>query len=60
MKNTERSGPRPGKSSLAVGDKLELVPSHGCTTINLHDRYYAVRKGKVEAVFPILARGKST
>ena len=49
-----------GKSSLKIGDKIELVPSHGCTTINLHDRYYAVRKGKVEAVFPILARGKST
>ena len=49
-----------GKSSLKVGDKIELIPSHGCTTINLHDKYYAVRKGNVEAVYPILARGKST
>jgi len=50
---------RTGKSSLTVGDTIELIPSHGCTTINLHDRYYGVRNGTVEAVFPILARGKS-
>ena len=48
-----------GTTSLKVGDRIELIPSHGCTTVNLHDRYYAVRKGKVEAVYPILARGKS-
>jgi len=49
-----------GKCSLKIGDKIELIPGHGCTTINLHDRYFAVRKGKVEAVYPILARGKSS
>lgn len=49
-----------GKGPLRIGDKIELIPSHGCTTINLHDQYYAMRNGKVEAVFPILARGKST
>lgn len=48
-----------GISPVKIGDKIELIPGHGCTTINLHDRYYAVRNGKVEAVFPILARGKS-
>ena len=41
-----------------VGDKIELIPSHCCTTINLHDHYCAVRKGKLEAVWPISARGK--
>jgi D-serine deaminase-like pyridoxal phosphate-dependent protein len=45
-------------SKIDVGDKLELIPSHCCTTVNLHDQYYAVRKGKVEVVWPILARGK--
>ena len=43
---------------LKVGDKVELIPSHCCTTINLHDRYYAVRNGKLEAIWPISARGK--
>lgn len=29
-----------------VGDKIELIPSHGCTTINLHDTFYGVRGGR--------------
>jgi len=44
---------------LKVGDKVELIPSHCCTTVNLYDNFYAVRKGKVEAIWPIAARGKS-
>jgi D-serine deaminase-like pyridoxal phosphate-dependent protein len=50
----ERAGGRP----LAVGDKVELVPNHGCTTINLHDEYYVLRHGVLEAVWPVAARGK--
>lgn len=42
-----------------VGDKLELVPSHVCTTVNLHDTFYALRGDRVEAIWPISARGKS-
>jgi len=41
-----------------VGDKVELIPSHCCTTINLHDRYYACRGDRLEAVWPIAGRGK--
>ncbi|GAB4344454.1 MAG: DSD1 family PLP-dependent enzyme [Candidatus Abyssubacteria bacterium] len=41
-----------------VGQKIELIPSHCCTTINLHDRFYAVRGDRLEAVWPIAARGK--
>ena len=44
---------------LKVGDKIEFIVSHGCTTINLHDRYFAVRDGRLEAVWPIAARGKA-
>jgi D-serine deaminase-like pyridoxal phosphate-dependent protein len=44
-------------SSVRVGDKLELVSGHVCTTVNLHDRYYAMSNGRVEAVWPIDARG---
>ena len=43
--------------SLRPGDKIELIPSHGCTTINLHDEFYALRDGIVEAIWPIGARG---
>jgi len=45
-------------NSLHVGDQVELIPTHGCTTINLHDNFYVVRDDGVEAVWPISARGK--
>ncbi len=43
---------------LRIGDKVELIPSHCCTTVNLHDRYYGIRKGRLEVVWDIPARGK--
>ena len=39
--------------------KIEYIPSHCCTTVNLHDRLYCVRKGMLEAVWPITGRGRS-
>ncbi len=35
---------------LAVGDKVEFIPGHCDTTVNLFNLFYAVRKGTVEAV----------
>jgi D-serine deaminase-like pyridoxal phosphate-dependent protein len=46
--------------AIELGDRLTLVPSHCDTTVNLHDRFFAVRKGVVEAVWPVAARGMST
>jgi 3-hydroxy-D-aspartate aldolase len=46
-----------GEAELKVGDKIELVPSHCDTTINLHDVYYVVRDGRLEDIWPIAARG---
>lgn len=40
-----------------VGDKVRLVPSHGCTTQNLHRRMWVTRGGKVIDVWPIEAAG---
>lgn len=45
--------------TLKPGEKLEIIPSHGDTTLNIHDYYYGVRNGHVETVWPIAARGKS-
>ena len=45
--------------SLTPGDKIEILPSHCCTTVNLHDRYYGIRNGIVESVWEIAARGKA-
>ncbi|MDD5082326.1 MAG: DSD1 family PLP-dependent enzyme [Dehalococcoidales bacterium] len=43
---------------LEVGDKIELLPSHGDTTINIHSHYFAIRNGSLEAIWEIAGRGK--
>jgi D-serine deaminase-like pyridoxal phosphate-dependent protein len=45
-------------TALRVGDRLEWVVGYSDTTVHLHDEIYAVRNGRVEAVWPILGRGK--
>jgi 3-hydroxy-D-aspartate aldolase len=42
---------------LRVGDRLWLIPGHCDPTINLYDWYVAVRGDRVEALWPITARG---
>ncbi|HEV3009878.1 MAG TPA: DSD1 family PLP-dependent enzyme, partial [Burkholderiales bacterium] len=49
-----------GKPSPALGEKLLLVPGHCDPTINLYDWYVCVRDGRVEALWPITARGAVT
>ncbi|MDO9639545.1 MAG: DSD1 family PLP-dependent enzyme [Pseudotabrizicola sp.] len=44
---------------LKVNDKLRLVPGHCDPTCNVHDWYVGVRGGRVEAVWPVSARGKA-
>jgi 3-hydroxy-D-aspartate aldolase len=44
-------------SRLALGDKLRLIPGHCDPTVNLYDWYVCVRAGRVEALWPIVARG---
>ncbi|MFY2825756.1 3-hydroxy-D-aspartate aldolase BhcC [Ruegeria sp. MALMAid1280] len=44
---------------LKVNDKLHLVPGHCDPTANVHDWYVGVRGGKVEALWPVSARGKA-
>ena len=43
---------------LKVNEKLRLVPGHCDPTCNVHDWYVGVRNGKVEALWPVSARGK--
>ena len=42
---------------LAVGDKIEIIPSHGCTTIPLYDRCVVIRNDHVESMMEMYARG---
>jgi D-serine deaminase-like pyridoxal phosphate-dependent protein len=46
-----------GTARLAAGDKLRLIPGHCDPTVNLYDNFVCVRGGKVEALWPITARG---
>lgn len=42
----------------ALGGVVELVPSHCDTTVNLHDNFFVVREGRVQAIWTIAARGR--
>jgi D-serine deaminase-like pyridoxal phosphate-dependent protein len=46
-------------AELALGEKLMLIPGHCDPTVNLYDDLVAVRGGRVEAVWPVSARGAS-
>jgi D-serine deaminase-like pyridoxal phosphate-dependent protein len=41
-----------------IGEGREVLPAHCCATMNLHRACVAVRKGKVEAAWPIEASGR--
>jgi D-serine deaminase-like pyridoxal phosphate-dependent protein len=41
-----------------IGERIQIIPAHPCPCVNEHDELVAIRKGKVEAVWPINARGK--
>lgn len=47
----------PGAQAPALGDKLLLVPGHCDPTVNLYDWFVCVRRGVVEALWPVSARG---
>ena len=44
-------------TTLPLGHKLKIVPGHCDPTVNLYDHFVCVRKGVVEALWPIAARG---
>jgi D-serine deaminase-like pyridoxal phosphate-dependent protein len=44
--------------TIAVGDRVEVVPTHCCATMNLHRACVAVRRGRIEALWAIEASGR--
>ena len=42
-------------TEIVAGMKIEIVPSHNDTTINLHTEYYVMRGDEVVAIWPIEA-----
>jgi D-serine deaminase-like pyridoxal phosphate-dependent protein len=47
-----------GDGALAIGDRLEIVPLHVCSAVNMFDRAAGVRGGVVERELEVAARGQ--
>jgi D-serine deaminase-like pyridoxal phosphate-dependent protein len=47
----------PEAEAPKIGEKLRLIPGHCDPTVDRHSWYVGVRKGRVECVWPIAARG---
>jgi D-serine deaminase-like pyridoxal phosphate-dependent protein len=47
----------PPDSPIAIGDLVELLPSHTDPTVNLHDVFYVVEGDRVIDIWPIAGRG---
>jgi D-serine deaminase-like pyridoxal phosphate-dependent protein len=45
---------------LEIGERVRLTPVHVCTCVNLSDAMAVVRGERVEAIWPVAARGKRT
>jgi D-serine deaminase-like pyridoxal phosphate-dependent protein len=45
--------------TMALGDRLSLIPPHCDPTVNLYDYYFPHRDGVITEIWPISARGKS-
>ncbi len=41
-----------------IGDRIAFIPGYTDTTVHLHEEILAMRNGRVEAVWPVAARGK--
>ena len=48
----------PDGRQVRVGDQIEIIPSHGCTTSNVYREYIVHRNGTVTDVWPIEGSGK--
>jgi D-serine deaminase-like pyridoxal phosphate-dependent protein len=47
-----------GEDDVRIGDRLEVIPLHVCSCVNMFDVAYGVRDGAVEREIAIEARGR--
>jgi D-serine deaminase-like pyridoxal phosphate-dependent protein len=45
-------------SPARIGEKVWVVPSHVCSTVNMHDEIAYGRRGRVEGTWKVAARGR--
>jgi len=48
----------PADEPISLGDRLEIIPNHACTVINLTDEVLFVHEDDTVEVVPVAARGK--
>jgi D-serine deaminase-like pyridoxal phosphate-dependent protein len=58
VKMNEEHGYVRNDSAAKIGEKIWVVPSHVCTTVNMHDEIAYGRAGRVEGTFRVAARGR--
>lgn len=51
-------GRQSSEERVEIGERLESIPSHACTAVNMFDVAYGVRDGKVVRELEIAGRGK--
>ena len=42
-----------------IGDRVELIAGYSDTTVHLHEEIVGIRRGRIEAIWPVAARGRS-
>ena len=58
MNEEHAVGHRTGANDVRIGDRLEVIPLHVCSTVNMFDEAVGIRSGEVVRTFAIAARGK--
>jgi D-serine deaminase-like pyridoxal phosphate-dependent protein len=56
--NEEHGYVKAESGSARVGEKLWVIPSHVCATVNMHDQIHFGRGGQVEGSWKVAARGR--
>lgn len=58
MNEEHAVGHRTGTDDVRIGDRLEVIPLHVCSTVNMFDEAVGVQGGEAVRTFTIAARGK--
>ena len=48
----------PGSRRPRIGERVQVIPNHICTAINMHDQVWVHEEGQVVDCWQVAARGK--
>lgn len=49
---------RRSERGFGVGDRVRIIPNHVCVAVNLHERVFGIRGGRVEQIWTVEGRGR--